>query len=99
MNGLRDLIVGDSNSVRNFAQKRGFKEPISLQSLLTMQSEVSSGLMHIEAGDVKGWAAMRLLSNGQCEFSGHFHDNGIVFGDDYTVVIGVQHPKVVARQA
>ena len=93
MNGLKALL-GNLKSMREFAEKQGFKEPISLKSLLTMPLEISSDAINLDAGDVKGWVAMSLFSNGQCSFSGHFHDSGTFLGDDYTVALSAQHPKV-----
>jgi hypothetical protein len=65
----------------------------SLRDLIAdlVPEQVTFNTGEIKAGDVKGWGALTIFSNGQWLFRGHLHDSGTLLGDDYVFVIALNY--------
>ncbi len=65
----------------------------SLRDLIgdLVPDQVTFNTGEMEAGDVKGWAALTIFSNGHWLFRGHVHDSGTILGDDYVFVMTLNY--------
>jgi hypothetical protein len=65
----------------------------SLRDLIgdLVPEQVTFNTGEMKAGDVKGWAALTIFSNGQWLLRGHVHDSGTILGDDYVFVIALNY--------
>ncbi len=65
----------------------------SLRDLIgdLVPEQVTFNTGEIKAGDVKGWGAWTIFSNGYWLFRGHLHDSGTLLGDDYVFVIALNY--------
>lgn len=103
MLSLRDSVKYPEKdiSMKELAEKLGLPAKISLRTLIAPESFIAN-IEDLSAGDVHGWAKLTIFSNGIWLYSGHVTDDGILFGDKYSVTIWFEYSnesgQIVAKQ-
>ncbi len=66
---------------------------VSLRELIgdLVPEQVTFNTGEMEAGNVKGWAALTIFSNGHWLLRGRLHDSGTLLGDDYVFVMALNY--------